>query len=487
MNPAQKSHYYSVSHDGNPVFTEVISKFDVPVHVARFVHFGPSRIRVEVPRDIESFYVGPESRAIDAEVRDGGIEFPLPLAGNYVVRVNELGYLFLFADQDERLNFPELATRARRIEEFGVPADDAVVRTEQIQSAIDAVSIDPNSDLLVFSSGCYLTGTLQLRSDVTLFLEEHAWLIGSDDPAHFPDQSESFHEGEWSYARSFLVAHGVENAGIAGNGIVDGNGKSLKLQGLKANLLLIRDCRNISVFGVQLRDPSGWNTHVFASDSVAMRAVKIINNVPSVNWTNTDGIDPDCSRNVTIESSFLYCGDDCFAIKGKSRTPSFARNTEHILVRGSVCISACAALKIGTETVADWIHDVVFEDNDVVFARRALVIEAFDRSLVSSVVFRNTRVEVLNDGPGIERPLLVDFEIPSTAFRPCEGAAVVRDIRVEELTLRTPVSSKILGRTPENRVDGVTIDGLTIAGRRVRDLREALIQTNEYVNDLVLK
>jgi polygalacturonase len=183
----------------------------------------------------------------------------------------------------------------------------------------------------------------------------------------------------------------------------------------------------------------------------------------------------------------MYCGDDCIAIKAKSHNREFSRNTERITVRRSLCISACAALKIGTETVADSIRDVLFEDNDIIFARRALVIDALDRSRIGGVTFRDIRIETLNDGPGIHRPRLIEFQISSEAFRPCEGTCSIADVLVENVSSGSLYPSRIIGRTQEHGIRRVTIRALTIQGRSITNSADAALETNEFVAELVFE
>lgn len=481
----EPSPYYAVTVDGAPVYTESIRKFDVPIHVARFAATPPNEVSVAVPRAIESYYVGPESRGIDVTPSERRIRFNATRAGPIVVRVNGLGYLFVFADEDDRLRYPDLASRSIRVGELGLGCPRNRVLTKPLQAAIDALSADEDRTYLVFPKGVYRSGTLEMRDNVTLFLEAGAVLLGSDDPRDFPPLRRLDARGEWRDRHAFIVFDGVENAGLAGNGTIDGNGKSIKLQGKSATLLRIENSHKIRVSGLQLRDPSNWNTHVLGSDAVRLESVKILNNVPFANWSNTDGIDPDCSTNVSIDGAFLYCGDDCVAIKGKHPGEAPHDKTEGVRVRNSVCISACAALKIGTETIAETVRDIVFENNDIIFARRGLVIEAFDRTAVRNVVFRNIRIEALNHGPGIHTPMAIELRVPARAWRPCAGESVIENVVFEDVSVDDPAPSVIAGRTDEYCVRNVAMRNLRIGGRLVKNPADANIETNDFVEELV--
>jgi len=92
-----------------------------------------------------------------------------------------------------------------------------------------------------------------------------------------------------AYQRLILVdqAHDVR---VFGHGIIDGQGKLLRTETCRPQLVLIRNSSNVVFENVELRDPAFFNTNILMSDHVTYRGVKIIND-PSV--PNTDGFDPD--------------------------------------------------------------------------------------------------------------------------------------------------------------------------------------------------
>lgn len=77
-----------------------------------------------------------------------------------------------------------------------------------------------------------------------------------------------------TFSRLILV-DSAENVSIRGRGIIDGSGAVLRAQGKPANLLRIRNSRNVVIEGVLLRDPAAWNTHIHYSDGVTIRDVKL--------------------------------------------------------------------------------------------------------------------------------------------------------------------------------------------------------------------
>lgn len=70
--------------------------------------------------------------------------------------------------------------------------------------------------------------------------------------------------------------------------------------------------RNIRVKNLTMKDAPFWFNHIFDCDDVRFQNVHIVAPEGSL---NTDGWDPDSSRNVVIEDSTYRGGDDCVAIK----------------------------------------------------------------------------------------------------------------------------------------------------------------------------
>ena len=72
------------------------------------------------------------------------------------------------------------------VENFGAKADGTTVNTASIQQAINVCSKD-GGGYVVFSSGDYVTGTIELRQNVMLKVERGARLLGSTDLKDYPE------------------------------------------------------------------------------------------------------------------------------------------------------------------------------------------------------------------------------------------------------------------------------------------------------------
>src|SRR4029453_18143266 len=81
---------------------------------------------------------------------------------------------------------PNQPTRSGfNIKDFGAAGDGQALDTPALQSAIDACGARGGGIVFV-PAGAYVTGALVLRSDVTLYIDAGATLLGSEDPVDYP-------------------------------------------------------------------------------------------------------------------------------------------------------------------------------------------------------------------------------------------------------------------------------------------------------------
>ena len=86
---------------------------------------------------------------------------------------------------------------------------------------------------------------------------------------------------------------------------------------LRPPLIQILNCRNLSITDLTIKNPPFWTINPVYCDGVTVRGVTIDNPDDS---PNTDGINPESSRNVHISDCHINVGDDCITIKsGRDR------------------------------------------------------------------------------------------------------------------------------------------------------------------------
>jgi polygalacturonase len=100
---------------------------------------------------------------------------------------------------------------------FGVKSDGVTLNTRSIQKAVDFIS-ENGGGRLVFYVGRYLTGSIQLKSNVTIQLEEGAVLVGTTSVYDYYSVNG---------VKALISADSLTNIGITGKGVIEGQGTAV--------------------------------------------------------------------------------------------------------------------------------------------------------------------------------------------------------------------------------------------------------------------
>jgi polygalacturonase len=80
------------------------------------------------------------------------------------------------------------------------------------------------------AGGRYLSGTIRLRSHVTLRIEGGATLLGSTNILHYPHRIPAIRSYTDTYVKqSLIVGEDLEDIGLAGRGTIDGQGPAFRM------------------------------------------------------------------------------------------------------------------------------------------------------------------------------------------------------------------------------------------------------------------
>jgi hypothetical protein len=474
---AVKSDKYAISLNGKNGFVEKMERFDVPYHYTRLAYDGKQPLAIEITASgpIGSYTISPENQKIKAAKKRNRLRFTIQKPGYLVVQIDSLGYLFLLIDSPLS-GVPTLGNPGvKNILDYGVDDSGKKLETEKLQKAIDAASAGATGRTLYFPKGEYLTGQLNLKSNVNIYLEPGALIKGSNKLA--------------DYSQSLLRFENVENVSISGHGTIDGSGWEglRKSGGRELYLLFMSGCNNIRIDGPVLRDPCFWNTRVFKSRNIHLRNLKIMNNRPAINWTNTDGVDFDSSTDCDLVNAVMHTGDDNLVVKGLDTSGQY--NTERIRFEKIIGLSNSAAAKIGTETCVKFFRDIEFKDVDIILCKRAIVISGFDSSTIENIRFSGIRVEKVVF-QGKEGPRIIDIEITDKGWRPSAGLCRVSGISIDDLQVYFPVAnveSRILGRTGEFGIKNITIKNFSVMDQLVQSREAGNIITNDFVSGFKLQ
>ncbi len=229
------------------------------------------------------------------------------------------------------------------VTDYGAAGDGRTKDTAAIQGAIDAAGRQ-NGACVYFPRGTYLTGTLFLRSGVTIRLGSGAIVLGSTNLADYPRVVPAFRSYTDNYAtQSLFYAETIENAAIIGEGTIDGAGAAFTSRSYRDRPFVIRfiTCRNIRVEGITLRNAAMWMQHYLACEQVTLRGLTVDNRCNHEN----DGMDIDSCRSVRVFDCDIRSNDDALVFKSSSK-----KACEDATVTNCILSSRCNAIKMGTES-----------------------------------------------------------------------------------------------------------------------------------------
>lgn len=474
---------------------QICKDFDVVANGARlpvvsfkdinYIHFEqvkPTVITVSPFFKITGYEINPKQDA-SVQLIDNKLIISLKKANYYVVKINQQHTLFVFADLPvTAINFK--SRKVKNILDYNVDNTGKTCETEKLQQALDDIS--KNRLTLYFPPGIYRTGTLKIGSHSDVFLEDGAILQGSGNLEDYPVdpgrvEFKNFNEdngkdnGEIMTFSRLILIDNARNVKLRGRGVIDGNGAAVRRLGKPANLIRVRNSFNVLIEGLILRDPAAWNTHILYSQHIKLRDVKILNDR---NIRNTDGIDPDASRNVNIQHCFAYCSDDNIAIKS-SNNSGLLQNVRNITIDNCVFLTKKSALKIGTETKSAKISRVVFKNNEVVEADRGMALYCYDGAAFNHIKFTgNHFVHGFKDS----KKKAIHFEI-----RDRSGKGSIKNVLIKDCVFEKTfhASSQMDGLSAGHSISGIKFKNTKTGSQTGLKAEDFNLKINEFTRDII--
>ena len=284
---------------------------------------------------------------------------------------------------------------------FGAKGDGVTDDAVAIQKAIDRCSTEGGGVVLFPRNHVFLSGPVELKSNVELHLEATATLKANPDESIYKLSAFGENRGE---GMLWLWAKDADNISITGKGTIHGNGiafmgaeleDSYELKPLadqtfdpRPHVLTLTNVQNLTICDVTIKEGAYWTVHLIGCNEAVIDGINLLNNLKI---RNGDGIDLDHSKHVRIANCHITSGDDCICLKNRREFEQYG-SCHDIVVTNCVMSSRSCAIKIGSENM-DSIYNVVFDNCIITGSNRGLGIQNRDEGTVTDVVFSNIQLD----------------------------------------------------------------------------------------------
>lgn len=371
-----------------------------------------------------------------------------------------------------RIKPPVFPNRNFNITKFGAVGDNKTDNTEAFKKAI-AACVHAGGGHVVVPEGEFLTGAIELKSNVNLHVSKGATLRFTRDTSKYPLVFTRWEGTELMNYSPFIYAYKQDNVGVTGEGTIDGNADcehwwpwngrkdcgwkegdpnkgtdrealhemaekgvpvSERIFGpghyLRPQFIQPYACKNVLIEGVTLLGSPMWQVNPVLCTNVTVRGLTI-----NAFGPNTDGCDPESCTDVLIKDCFFNTGDDCIAIKSGRNADGRRLNvpSRNIVIQGCRMKDGHGGVSIGSE-ISGGVSNVFVENCKMDSPHLNSVIRLKNNAMRGGVL-ENIYARNIEVGQVSMAGLSIDFfyeEGKSGTFTPVARNVELRNIKVQK-------------------------------------------------------
>lgn len=314
-----------------------------------------------------------------------------------------LGSLFLFS-------LTRVMALTTSIADHGAVGDGKTMNTAAIQAAVDACE-QAGGGTVVVPAGVWLTGSVQLKSNITLQLENGAVLHGSRNLADYPPIA--FKHPEMPQTTSLLWAMNQHDIAVRGEGTIElvdepffdwnklwsglppeEEAKMADWQRAQSVVapkerptqpVFFHQCQRVRFDGVTVTHSPCWTLVFSCCNDVRLHGIKIENDL---RIPNNDGVHFTGTSNVVVSDCIIRAADDALAVSAITNPASPCENYTYT---NCILTSRSTAIRFGYRGAK--VRNVAVSNMVIRDSQRGIFLNAGDDGYVENVAITNVVME----------------------------------------------------------------------------------------------
>lgn len=359
-----------------------------------------------------------------------------------------------------------------------------------IQSAVDACQ-KAGGGTVVIPAGEWPSGTIHLKSNIRLHLEDGAVIRFSDKPRDYLPMVFTRWEGCECYNYSPLIyARDCENISITGRGTLIGSGESWwgwkQLQqaaaedlcyaqangvpvekrifgteqaALRPSFVQFINCKNILLEDFTITDGPQWTLHPVYCTDVIIRGINVLTHGP-----NTDGLNPDSCKNVLIENCTFDTGDDCIAINSGMNEDGWRVNRpcENVEIRNCRMNGGHGGLTIGS-AISGGVGNICAHDCKIQGTWQGIRLKSMRGrgGYVENIVFENIEINHVS-GQAVQINM---FYEASTVIPKSDTPSDFKNITIRNISGKDAKTGIEIKGLPEHRLQNIFLENIRLSAK----------------------